>query len=42
LLRELVPSSTLIGLLVNPANPASEAQTRDVQAAAEVSTSGAR
>jgi ABC-type uncharacterized transport system substrate-binding protein len=34
LLRELVPSSTLIGLLVNPANPASEAQTRDVQAAA--------
>jgi putative tryptophan/tyrosine transport system substrate-binding protein len=34
LLRELVPSSTVIGLLVNPANPASESQNRDVQAAA--------
>src|SRR5262245_1801365 len=34
LLRELVPSSTAIGLLVNPANPVSESQTRDVQAAA--------
>jgi putative ABC transport system substrate-binding protein len=34
LLRELVPSSTAIGLLVNPANPVSQSQTRDVQAAA--------
>ena len=34
LLRELVSSSTVIGLLVNPANPVSESQTRDVQAAA--------
>jgi putative tryptophan/tyrosine transport system substrate-binding protein len=34
LLRELMPSSTAIGLLVNPANPVSESQTRDVQAAA--------
>jgi putative tryptophan/tyrosine transport system substrate-binding protein len=33
-LHELVPSSTVIGLLVNPANPVSESQTRDVQAAA--------
>jgi putative ABC transport system substrate-binding protein len=34
LLRELVPSAADIGLLVNPTNPASESQTRDVQAAA--------
>jgi putative ABC transport system substrate-binding protein len=34
LLYELVPSSTVIGLLVNSANPASESQTRDVEAAA--------
>jgi putative ABC transport system substrate-binding protein len=34
LLHELVPSSKVIGLLVNPANPVSESQTRDVQAAA--------
>jgi len=34
LLRELVPSTTVIGFLVNPANPTSESQTRDVQAAA--------
>jgi putative ABC transport system substrate-binding protein len=33
LLRELVPNGTLIGLLVNPANPASEPQIRDLQAA---------
>jgi putative ABC transport system substrate-binding protein len=33
LLREMVPSGTVIGLLVNPANPASEPQTRDVRAA---------
>jgi ABC-type uncharacterized transport system substrate-binding protein len=33
LLRELVPNGMLIGLLVNPANPASEPQIRDLQAA---------
>jgi ABC-type uncharacterized transport system substrate-binding protein len=34
LLRELVPSATVIGFLINPGNPTSESQTRDVQAAA--------
>jgi putative ABC transport system substrate-binding protein len=34
LLRELVPSATIVGFLVNPANPTSESQTRDAQAAA--------
>jgi putative tryptophan/tyrosine transport system substrate-binding protein len=34
LLRELVPSATVIGFLVNPTNPTSESQTNDVQAAA--------
>jgi putative ABC transport system substrate-binding protein len=34
LLRELVPSATVVGLLVNPANPTSESQTRDAQTAA--------
>jgi ABC-type uncharacterized transport system substrate-binding protein len=34
LLRELVPSATVIGFLVNPTNPTSESQTSDVQAAA--------
>src|SRR5262249_33729041 len=34
LLRELVPSATVVGLLINPGNPSSESQTRDVQAAA--------
>jgi ABC-type uncharacterized transport system substrate-binding protein len=34
LLRELAPSATVIGFLVNTANPTSEAQTRDAQAAA--------
>jgi putative ABC transport system substrate-binding protein len=33
LLRELVPSGTVIGLLVNPANQASEPQVSDVRAA---------
>jgi putative ABC transport system substrate-binding protein len=33
LLRELVPSTTLIGFLVNPRNPTTESQTRDVQIA---------
>src|SRR6266478_4686584 len=34
LLRELVPTSTLIALLVNPNNPQAETQLRDVRAAA--------
>jgi ABC-type uncharacterized transport system substrate-binding protein len=34
LLRELAPSATVVGFLVNPANPTSESQTRDAQAAA--------
>jgi len=34
LLRELVPSATNFGLLVNPGNPTSEPQIRDAQAAA--------
>ena len=34
LLRELVPSATLIGVLLNPNNPNSEARSRDVQEAA--------
>jgi putative ABC transport system substrate-binding protein len=34
LLRELVPSATAIGDLVNPTNPNSEGETRDVQEAA--------
>jgi putative ABC transport system substrate-binding protein len=36
LLRELVPSTSTIGFLVNPNNPASEVTTRDVLAAAPV------
>jgi putative ABC transport system substrate-binding protein len=34
LLRELAPSATVIGFLVNTANPTSEFQTRDAQSAA--------
>jgi ABC-type uncharacterized transport system substrate-binding protein len=34
LLRELVPSATVIGFLSNPTNPASDSETRNVQAAA--------
>src|SRR2546422_5922688 len=34
LLREPVPSATVIGFLINPGNPTSESQIRDVQAAA--------
>jgi ABC-type uncharacterized transport system substrate-binding protein len=34
LLREMVPSATVIGLLINPGNPTSDSQIRDVQAAA--------
>jgi putative tryptophan/tyrosine transport system substrate-binding protein len=34
LLCELVPSPTVVGFLVNTANPTSESQTRDAQAAA--------
>ena len=32
LLRELVPSATVIGFLVNPGNPTSEPQITDVRA----------
>ena len=35
LLNELVPAATLIGFLVDPTNPASEAETRDMQTAAD-------
>jgi len=35
LLHELVPAATVIGLLVNPANPSSQAATRELKAAAE-------
>jgi putative ABC transport system substrate-binding protein len=34
LLRELVPSATVMGFLVNPTNPTSESQIADVRAAA--------
>jgi ABC-type uncharacterized transport system substrate-binding protein len=34
LLRELVPSATVVGFLVNPGNPTSESQITDVRAAA--------
>jgi ABC-type uncharacterized transport system substrate-binding protein len=34
LLRELVPSAKVIGVLINPRNPTSQSQTTDVQAAA--------
>jgi putative ABC transport system substrate-binding protein len=34
LLREPVPSATVMGFLINPGNPSSESQIRDVQAAA--------
>jgi ABC-type uncharacterized transport system substrate-binding protein len=34
LLRQLIPSATVVGFLINPRNPTSEAQTADVQAAA--------
>jgi putative ABC transport system substrate-binding protein len=34
LLRELVPSATVMGFLVNPTNPTSESQVADVRAAA--------
>jgi putative tryptophan/tyrosine transport system substrate-binding protein len=36
LLRELVPSATTVGNLVNPTNPNSAGETRDVEAAARV------
>jgi putative tryptophan/tyrosine transport system substrate-binding protein len=34
LLYELVPTATIIGLLVNPANPGNEIRTKDMQAGA--------
>jgi putative tryptophan/tyrosine transport system substrate-binding protein len=34
LMQELVPSGTIIGFLVNPRNPTTESQSRDVQTAA--------
>jgi putative ABC transport system substrate-binding protein len=34
LLRELVPSAQVVGFLINPGNPTSESQIRDVQTAA--------
>ena len=34
LLRELVPNATVVGFLVNPANPTTEFQSKDIQAAA--------
>jgi putative ABC transport system substrate-binding protein len=34
LLHELVPTATIIALLINPNNPTSETQTGDIQAAA--------
>jgi putative ABC transport system substrate-binding protein len=34
LLHALVPSATLVGFLINPENPTSDSQTRDVQVAA--------
>jgi putative tryptophan/tyrosine transport system substrate-binding protein len=34
LLRELVPAATVIGFLINPANPTTDFQTEDIRAAA--------
>src|SRR5215813_13955855 len=34
LVRDLLPSATVVGFLVNPTNPASQSQTRDAQVAA--------
>jgi ABC-type uncharacterized transport system substrate-binding protein len=36
MLHELVPSATLVAFLVNPKNPISEADTKDLQAAASI------
>jgi putative ABC transport system substrate-binding protein len=38
LLRELVPNATVIGFLVNPANPTTEFQTEDIRQRRESST----
>jgi putative ABC transport system substrate-binding protein len=35
LLREMVPKTSLMGLLINPTNPNAESQTRDMHAAAQ-------
>src|SRR5262249_23037729 len=37
MMRELVPSANVIGFLINPGNPTSESQIRDVQTAAHAS-----
>ena len=34
LLRELIPNATMVGVLVNPANPGAAAETKDLQEAA--------
>jgi putative tryptophan/tyrosine transport system substrate-binding protein len=36
LLHELIPTATIIGLLVNPANPNNEVRSKDMQAAARI------
>jgi putative ABC transport system substrate-binding protein len=36
LLHELVPTATIIGLLINPANPNNEIRSKDMQAAAHI------
>jgi putative ABC transport system substrate-binding protein len=36
LIHELVPGANLVGVLLNPANPSIDSQTRDMQAAAQV------
>jgi putative ABC transport system substrate-binding protein len=36
LLHELVPTATIVGLLVNPANPNNEIRSNDMQAAAHI------
>jgi putative ABC transport system substrate-binding protein len=36
LIHELVPGAKLIGVLLNPANPSIDSQTRDMQAAAQI------
>ena len=40
LLRELVPQATTIALLVNPSNPVTEGDTKDMENAAPTSGNG--